>query len=129
MVIDRTTGGRRLAELLSSEIHGRESSSLGRLAVVDADADVEPTADGAFAYAVSLDGNRVAAVYAHPDRLRVEFERGIDAAARAGDAADLRVRPKAVEPPKTLVFVTDGAEVKRATDVFAAVVETLDEGD
>lgn len=128
MVEDRTTDGRRLAELLSSELHGRESGRLGRLAVVDADADVEPTADGAFAYAVALDGNRLAGVHVHPDRVHVEFERGVDAAARAGEAADLRVRPKAVEPPRTLVFATDGAEVKRVTDVLAAVVETLDDG-
>lgn len=129
MVDDRTTDGRRLAELLSSELHGREAGPLGRLAVVDADLDADPTADGAFVYAVALDGDRLAGVYAHPDRLRVEFERGVDAAARAGDAADLRVRPKAVEPPRTLVFVADGAAVKRATDVFVAVVETVEATD
>jgi len=129
MVDDRTTDGRRLAELLSSELHGREAGPLGRLAVIDADLDAEPTADGTFVYAVALDGDRVASVYAQPDRLRVEFERGVDAAARAGDAADLRVRPKAVEPPRTLVFVADGAAVKRATDVFVAVVETLEATD
>jgi hypothetical protein len=129
MVDDRTTDGRRLAELLSSELHGRESGPLGRLAVVDADPDADPTTDGAFVYAVALDGDRLAGVYAHPDRLHLEFERGVDAAARAGDAADLRVRPKAVEPPRTLVFVPDGAAVKRAVDVFAAVVESLDAAD
>lgn len=121
MVDDRTTDGRRLAELLSSELHGRESGPLGRLAVVGADADAEPTAGGALAYAVALDGDRIASVYVHPDRLRLEFERDADAALRAAAEADLRARPKAVEPPRTLVFVDDGAAVKRATDVFAIV--------
>lgn len=129
MVDNRTTDGRRLAELLSSELHGRESGPLGRLAVVDAEPDAQPTADGTFVYAVALDGDRLAGVYTYPDRLRIEFERGVDAAARAGDAADLRVRPKAVEPPRTLVFVADGAAVKRATDVLVAVVEALDAAD
>jgi hypothetical protein len=31
------------------------------------------------------------------------------------------VRPKAVEPPRTLVFVESGAAVKRALDVVRAV--------
>ena len=82
MVRDRTTDGVRLAELLSSEIHGRESGPLGRLAVTD-----------------------------------------------AGRDAELRVRPKAVDPPRTLLFVEDGAEVKRATDVLAAVAEAVSETD
>jgi len=129
MVDNRTTDGRRLAELLSSELHGRESGPLGRLAIVDAEPDAQPTADGTFVYAVALDGDRLAGVYTYPDRLRIEFERGVDAAARVGDAADLRARPKAVEPPRTLVFVADGAAVKRATDVLVAVVEALDAAD
>jgi hypothetical protein len=35
------------------------------------------------------------------------------------------VRPKAVTPPQTLVFVPDGAAVKRVLPVFGAVAETL----
>ena len=54
MVVDEITDGRRIAQLLSSEVHGRESGSLGRLSVVDADRDVEPTEFGAFAYGIDL---------------------------------------------------------------------------
>jgi len=77
------------------------------------------------------DARLVAEVHVQPDRLRIEFvagpgERGDErdlpaiAADAAGDAG-LRVRPKAVRPPRTLVFVEDGAQVKRALSVFEAV--------
>ena len=121
MVRDRTTDGRRLAELLSSEVHGRESGPLARLTVADAVDDVEPDEGGTFAYTVDCEGDRLASVHVHPDRVHLEFARGVDAAADAAREAGLRVRPKAVRPPRTLVFVEDGAEVKRATDVLAAV--------
>ncbi|MFB6116872.1 hypothetical protein [Halosegnis sp.] len=125
MVRDRTTDGERLAELLASEVHGRSSGPMGRIAVVDAVEGVEPTEDGAFAYGLDRAGERLADVYIHPDRAHIEFEQGVDAAAAVGQEAGLRVRPKAVRPPRTLVFVEDGAEVKRATDVLATVVESL----
>ena len=127
MVRDRVTDGTRIAQLLSSEIHGRESGSLGRLSVVDADRDVDPTEFGAFAYGVDCDGERLADVTVHPDRVHLEFRQGVDVAADAGRDVGLRVRPKAVDPPRTLVFVESGAEVKRATDVLAAVVDALDD--
>jgi hypothetical protein len=127
MVRDRVTDGTRIAQLLSSEIHGRESGPLGRLSVVDADRDVDPTEFGAFAYGVDCDGERVAAVNVHPDRAHLEFRVGVETAATVGEDVGLRVRPKAVDPPRTLVFVESGAEVKRATDVLAAVVDAHDD--
>ena len=87
------------------------------------------------------DPTLVAEVYAQPDRLRIEFVarsgEGADAretddardlpavAADAAADAGLRVRPKAVRPPRTLVFVEDGAQVKRALPVLSAVVDTV----
>lgn len=131
MVEERTTDGKRIAQLLSSEIDGREDSGLAALAVVDADPDVQGSADGELAYEVAREGGseqeRLAEVYVHDDRVRVEFRDGIDAAAEAGSEVGLRVRPKAVEPPRTLVFVEDGAEVKRATDVFVAVLQSVED--
>ncbi|WP_224449011.1 hypothetical protein [Haloprofundus salilacus] len=148
MVERRLTDGKRIAQLLASELEGGGSSD--RLRVVDADPDVEATTDGAFAYAVAAvaaettesetndedddadedDGadedaeprTRLAAVYVQPDRARVEFLVGPSAAAEAADAEGLRVRPKAVRPPRTLVFVEDGAQVKWILPVFEAVL-------
>ena len=54
MVGKELTDGERIARLLSSEVHGHERGALGRLAVVDATADVEPTEAGVFAYAVEI---------------------------------------------------------------------------
>ncbi|RKD94682.1 hypothetical protein [Halopiger aswanensis] len=143
MVEDRITDGKRIAQLLSSELDGREDGGLERVAVTNADRDVEPTTDGARAYDVSLDdssgdddsdaddgddagaGDRFAQVFVQEDRARLEFTAGQDVAAEAGSELELRVRPKATQPPRTLVFVESGAEVKRATDVVQAVLDEL----
>ncbi|WP_336025267.1 hypothetical protein [Halobellus salinisoli] len=143
MVEERLTDGRRIAQFLASEVTGHEDD-LGSLVVTDADADVEPTPDGAFAYAIerrpaggrrtadeqrSDEGSteRVASVYVQPDRVRVEFERAVDAVADAADEAGLRVRPKAVEPPRTLVFVEDGAQVKWLLSALGTVATAVEE--
>ncbi|ELZ03324.1 hypothetical protein [Natrialba aegyptia] len=138
MVEDRTTDGTRIAQLLSSELDGREDGELAALAVTNADRDIDPTVDGVRAYDVTITGDsgdddgdittdnpageRLAQVFVHPDRSHLEFTAGQDVAAEAAADAGLRVRPKATQPPRTLVFVESGAEVKRATDVVQAVV-------
>jgi len=122
MVEDRTTDGKRIAQLLSSEVSSREDSGFDALEVVNADADVEPSAEGELAYEIARGEEILAEVYVHDERARVEFRERTDAAAETADEAGLRVRPKAVQPPRTLVFVEDGAEVKRATDVLVAVL-------
>jgi hypothetical protein len=99
--------------------------------ITDPDREVRPTPDGAFAYRVTRaeDGTEttdIAEVFVQPDRARVEFTALPDVAADAATAETLRVRPKAVRPPRTLVFVEDGAAVKRAVSVFETVVAALD---
>ncbi|WP_252699243.1 hypothetical protein [Natronosalvus vescus] len=148
MVDDRITDGRRIAELLASEIDGRVDDELEWLAVTNADRDVEPTVDGTRAFDVSIVGSgkgsgdesepapsvepdtstRLARVFLHPNRVHLEFDRGREAAVDAAEAADLRTRPKASTPPKTLVFLESGASVKRGVAVvqaaFRGAVET-----
>ncbi|WP_246983598.1 hypothetical protein [Halorientalis marina] len=123
MVEERIEDGHRIAELLASEVTGRDTGPLAAMAVADADPDVTPTDDGAFAYGIDRDGDRLAAVFVQPDRAYLEFQQGVDAAVSAAEDADLRVRPKAVEPPRALVFVESGAAVKRAVDVLVAVAD------
>jgi len=130
MVTDRLTDGVRLAQLLASEVTGNESRLRG-LTVVDADRDVEPAADGALAYRIARErggsdggderADPLADVYVQPDRVRIEATAAPDAVATAPREADLRVRPKAVRPPRTLVFVEDAAQVKRALAVLEAL--------
>ncbi|XVH32175.1 hypothetical protein ACNS7O_03055 [Haloferacaceae archaeon DSL9] len=130
MVEDRLRDGKRIAQLLASELDADERR-LAAVTLVEADPDVEPTADGAFAYGVALatdDGEttRIADVFVQPDRARVEFRVTPDVAADAAADAELRVRPKAVDPPRTLVFVEDGAQVKWIGPVFVSVVEAVE---
>jgi len=120
MVEDRITDGTRIAALLSSEVTGHERDPYGRLAVTNANPDVEPTTDGAHAYDVELDGERFAAVYVQPERVRVELYAGLEAARAEAASRDLRARPVGGEPPRLVVFVPDGARTKRALDVFGA---------
>ncbi|AZQ15425.1 hypothetical protein [Halorubrum sp. PV6] len=143
MVADKLTSGVRIGQLLASEIAGNEGR-LRAFSLSDADPEVEPTPDGAFAYDVVRDGALVAEAYVQPDRLQLEFVADRDApdgeqaadepdapalVAAAADDAGLRVRPKAVHPPRTLVFVEDGAQVKRALSVFEALVESEKNGE
>ncbi|QSW99136.1 hypothetical protein [Haloterrigena alkaliphila] len=125
MVEERITDGRRIAELLASELEGREDGGLESIAVANADRDVEPTADGSRAYDITRDDERIARVFVHEDRAHLEFETEPEVAAGAADEADLRVRPKATRPPTTLVFLESGAEVKRASDVVQTVSRSL----
>ncbi|CAI48956.1 uncharacterized protein NP_1730A [Natronomonas pharaonis DSM 2160] len=117
MVHNEIGRGERIAELLSSEVHGHDRGALGALSVTDAAEEVEPTADGALAFRIAAADEVLADVYVQPDRARVEFVAATEAAAATADKEALRVRPKAVEPPRTLVFVENGAEVKGALRV------------
>jgi len=143
MVEDSVADGRRIAELLASEVDGRVDGILDTLAVVNPDRSVEGSPDGERAYHIerAVDGSwedartrhapdesrgeLLAEVYVHEDRARIEFREGQDAAAEVAGERGLRVRPKAVEPPRTLVFVENGAEVKRAVDAVEAVTEAV----
>ncbi|SMO32752.1 hypothetical protein [Halorubrum cibi] len=69
------------------------------------------------------EGDALADVYVQPDRARIEFRRAPEAVADAAVEAGLRVRPKAVRPPRTLVFLEDGTDVKRALPALETVVE------
>ncbi|MDQ2049796.1 hypothetical protein RBH26_04805 [Natronolimnohabitans sp. A-GB9] len=126
MVEERITDGRRIAELLASELDGREDGGLAPIDVTNADRDVEPTADGARAYDVTCGEEQIAQVFVHEDRARLEFAVEQDLAAETAEDLALRVRPKATDPPRTLVFLESGAEVKRGTDVVKRVSRTLE---
>lgn len=122
--------GRRIAELLASELVAREDGPLARLSLDDvrnADA-LDPGEFGAFAYAVRVEGvdDHLADVYVHDDRVRIEFRLAQSAVVDAARGANLRVRPKAVDPPRTIVFVEGTGEVKRVLAAFAAGTAALD---
>lgn len=119
MVTHELDDGVRIAQLLASELVGY-GDGLADVTVTDADPDVEPTPNGARAYRVRVADRLLATVFVHPERARIEFEAGQEAALDAAREARLRVRPKAIEPPRTVVFVENGADVKRALGVAEA---------
>lgn len=122
MVVDRLRDGVRIAQLLASEVTG-DRGRLDSLTVTDATADVEPTLDGALAYRIARGDDPVADVYVQPDRVRLEFRVAVDAVAAAASEAGLRVRPAGGAAPRTLVFLADGAAVKRVLPALRAVLE------
>lgn len=117
MVEDRITDGRRIGELLASEVEGR-SGPLSSLSVVEVVPDADPSPDGTRAFDVADDDEAVASVLLLPDRVLVEVRADPDRALAAARDVGLRARPRATDPPRTLVFVESGAEVKRASDVL-----------
>lgn len=126
MARDELTDGKRIGQLLSSEINGHERGILGRLAVVEADRDVEPVVEGTFAYGIGTgteDDERIASAHVHPDRLRLEFAVAVETALSAADRAGLDARLKATESPQAIIFVENGAEIKAVLNVVRAVAE------
>ncbi|MFB6361810.1 MAG: hypothetical protein ABEH59_10885 [Halobacteriales archaeon] len=118
---DRLGDGRRIAQLLASELDGRTDRGLDRVAVSDAAPEVEPTADGARAFDVSVSGALVARVLVQPDQVLVNLPAGSEAVAAAIAESGLElVRPA---PGEARVIVPDGAAVKRVVPVFRAALE------
>ena len=116
--------GVRIARRIASAVAAREA--LAGLAVDAASGEVDPTIDATLAYRIEADETRLAEVYAQRDRARVEFAVAPAAAARAGRAAGLRVRPKAVRPPRTLAFAESNDQVDRVVDVVETVHVALE---
>jgi hypothetical protein len=130
MVEDRVTDGGRIAQLLASELSGRDGGGLSAVSVVDADPDAEPAPGGTLAYRVAVRGDRVGAVVVYPDEAVVAARPGpeadagddanpgsvVDVAASARDAG-LRVQR---DGETARLHVESGAAVKRAVDALVA---------
>lgn len=152
MVQDRLRDGKRIAQLLASELTG-DQSALATVVVADADPDVEATDDGAFAYRVvhvadsdalttddrgrptladstadvDAELTEIATVSVRPDRAQVGFSTAADRAVEAATTADLDVVSTAGTAPDdtALIGITDGVDAKRVVPVFAAVVTAV----
>lgn len=118
MVERRVNDGRRIAQLLASEVTGRTDGPFDPLTVVDAH-DVEGSTAGEFAYGVDRGGIRIADVYVHDDQARVEVGTSVADVAAAARERDLRIRPTATDSQRVALFVESGAEVKDVRDVLA----------
>lgn len=117
MVRDEITDGRRIAQLLSSELTGLARGPLSDVHVVDADPDVSPTPAGATAYAIEQGDGRLGTVAVRPDAAVLDLQRALPPDATV-DRSDLSVE---ADDQRRLV-IERGAGVKAAVDVLRAVV-------
>lgn len=126
MVEDRITDGKRIAQLLASELTGLSSGPVARLGVADADPDAEPSADGTFAYDIVRDDRRVGSVFVHEESARIDLSVGEDTATGSADGTTGTdgIAVTATDQGHLRVRIEYGAAVKRAVDLL---VETLDD--
>ncbi|WP_276272496.1 hypothetical protein [Haloarcula litorea] len=121
MVEDRITDGKRIGQLLASELTGLERGPLGSVSVTEADPDVTPTADGAFAYAVTDGDERIGEVSVTPGTARLTLRRQGDVSVDDEDATtdreDVTVESGA---DRAVLVAHSGAAVKALVDAIAA---------
>ncbi|GGN97203.1 hypothetical protein [Haloarcula pellucida] len=113
MVDDRITDGKRIGQLLASEVTGLERGALGTLSVVDADPDVDPTPGGAFAFGVEADGTRLGEVHVTPETARLTLTEPVTV-----DVGREDVTVEAADDG-AVVVAHSGAAVKALVDVLA----------
>lgn len=123
MVEDRITDGKRIAQLLASELTGLSAGPMDRLGVEDADPDAEPSADGTFAYGVVRDGDRVGEVYVHEMSARIDLSVADIADAETADAATDGLSVTTTDEGVSRIHVEYGAAVKRAVDLLVTALD------
>ena len=137
MVEDRITDGKRIAQLLASELTGLQEGPLGEVEVVDADPDAMPTTAGTEAYRVQYRKEAVATVFLYPEYAEVRFETAIptpieylegegdsEADVQSSDGTDVQSSDgtDVQSTSETTVQITSGGAVKRAVDVIRLVL-------
>jgi len=115
MVEDRVTSGKRIAQLLSSELSGRDRGTLGGVSVVDADPDAEPVPEGSVAYAVAYREERVGTVRLYPEAAELSVADRAGLAERVADAVE---GPDLAVTEGGAIRIESGAAVKRAVDAL-----------
>lgn len=114
MVEERVTDGKRIGQLLASELTGLERGPLGALAVEDARPDVEPTDGGALAYRVTRAGDTVATVEVTPSTARLCLTETVEPDVPAYAAVTVEQTQTG-----TVVVAHSGAAVKQLVEVLA----------
>lgn len=111
MVDRRVTNGKRIGQLLASELAGLEVGPLAAVSVVEADPDATPGEGGTEAYRIAYHGTEIASVLLYPDHAAVCLH-------------DNRTWPDGVSTDETTLddastlCVQAGAAVKRAVDAL-----------
>jgi hypothetical protein len=108
MVEDTVTDGKRIAQLLASELTGLETETLERMSVTDADTDAMPSDSGTLAYRITLDDSEFAVAELYPEYVELTVSKPV-----ATEAA-----PALCPDEPNVVTVTSGVAVKRAVDLL-----------
>jgi hypothetical protein len=128
MVEDRVTDGKRIAQLLASELSGRERGGLADVSVVEADPDVEPAPEGRVGYRVAVDDVPAVTVRLYPEAAVLDFvDSETDTTGSESSSPRLnvtavreRARDAGLATDDGRVRVDSGAAVKRALDAVRA---------
>lgn len=121
MVDDRVTDGKRLGELLASEIDSRTDSGLERSAVRNSIEEASPSPTGTEAFEIWMDEEPIGSVVLYPDRLDIEFGLTDEAIMERAESVGLGVRDGA-DHRGVVVRVEDGVAVKAMVEVFLEVL-------
>jgi len=114
MVEDRITDGKRIAQLLASELTGLDAGPLADVAVVDADSDAKPSESGTFAYRIIVGDAELAELWLFPSAVELTFSVAL---VRGADERGLLTADRTVR-------IESGAAVKSAVDLLRATAET-----
>jgi hypothetical protein len=111
MVENTVTDGKRIAQLLASELTGLDAGLLGDISVSDADPDAVPTDVGTDAYTIVAGDEPIGTVSMFPEYATVTFERTMS-------WPDGDQRPALLDESDDTLVVSSGAAVKRAVDAI-----------
>lgn len=120
MVEGRVTDGRRIAELLASELTGLAVGPLVEVDVVDADPDATPSVEGMLAYRIAYSGTRVGSVTVFPEYAQVELKEGASEVTEVGQWESLTAVETAGEGLQ--LCIESGRAVKAGVDAIERAV-------
>ena len=112
MVEHRITDGKRIAQLLASELTGLSEGVLSDVDLAAVNRDAEPTENGTLAYQITYEDEPVADVFLFPSSVEIRLRGG----RRWPETAALREDDERLR-------IAYGAAVKRAVDAIRQVVE------
>jgi len=124
MVEDRITDGKRIAQLLASELTGLQTGPLADVEITDSDPEAMPSDSGTVAYRIQYEGQQVGTVLLYPAYVEVELQ----------EEVSLEPEPDGDIPVGTdtsggvtrigadTLQITHGAAVKRAVDVLRTIL-------
>ncbi|MFB6254827.1 MAG: hypothetical protein ABEI06_09460 [Halobacteriaceae archaeon] len=117
--------GKRIAELLSSEVTGHETELLDEMTIVNVNEDVSPSVEGDRAYDINYRSSQMASIFIHEDRAHIELREGLESAKEAAHNQDLRIRPVGTSPPHLTIFLENGADVKQVIPILKAAANSI----